>query len=57
MKLTKSKVENQLRQERVENKAHQQQINKFQRDLLIVDSKAKKGEATHKLFNEKENTI
>ena len=47
---TKTKIENQLRQERVENKAHQQQIKKLQGDLLTADSETNKGEATQKLL-------
>ena len=54
---TKSKVENWLRQERVENKSHQQQIKKLQGDLLTADNEADKGAWNHKLLNEKENTI
>ena len=46
-----------MRQERVENKGHQQQIKKLQGDLLVVDNEADKGETIHKLLNEKENTI
>ena len=34
----KSKIENHLRQEKVENKSHQQQIKKLQTDLLSTDS-------------------
>ena len=37
------KVENQIRQERVENKAHQQQIKKIQGDLLTANSEEVKG--------------
>ena len=48
---------NQLRQERVENKAHQQQIKNIQGDLLTVDSEVDKGATTHKLLNKIENTI
>ena len=46
-----------MRQERVKNKAHPQQIKKLQGYLLTVGSEENKGEATHKLLNEKENTI
>ena len=46
----KRKIENQLRQERVENKAHLQQIKKLQGDLLLVDSALNKGEETQKLL-------
>ena len=34
IEITKRKIENQLRQEKVENKAHQTQIKKLQIDLL-----------------------
>ena len=46
---TKTKIKNQLRQERVENKAHRQQIKKLKKlqgDLLSADSETNKGEAT-----------
>ena len=46
MQSTKTNIENQLRQEMVENKAHQQQIKKLQGDLLTADSEPNKGEAT-----------
>ena len=53
-----TKIENQLRQaERVENKAHEQQIKKIQGDLLATNSETNKGEATHKMVAEKENTF
>ena len=52
-----SKVDNQLSQERVENKAPQQQIKNIQGELLTIDNEADKGEATQKLLNEKESTI
>ena len=54
---TKSKIENQLRQEKVENKAYQQKIKNIHGYLLTTDSEENKGEETHKLLNEKENTI
>ena len=34
LEITKRKIENQLREEKVENKAHQKQIKKMQIDLL-----------------------
>ena len=37
----------------MENKVHQKQIKKLQGDLLTVDCETNKGEATHKLLNEK----
>ena len=54
---TQVKIENQLRQEKVENKVHQQQIKKLQGDLLAIDNEANKGEVTQKILTEKENTI
>ena len=54
---TKSKIENQLRQEKVENKYHQAQIKKLQTDLLTVEGQDDKGEGIQKLLNEKENAI
>ena len=54
---TKRKAENQLRQERVENKAHRQQIKNIQGDLLTAYNEVDKGAATLKFLIEKENTI
>ena len=54
---TKSKIENQLRQEKVENKAYQQQNKKIRGDQLAADSEENKGEENKKFLNEKENTI
>ena len=54
---SKTKIENQLRQERVENKAHLQQIKNLQGYLLTPDSDTNKGEETQKLLAKKENTI
>ena len=54
---TKSKIKNQLRQEKVENKAHQQQIKKLKGDWLVIDSQADKWAATQNFLNKKENTI
>ena len=53
----KSRIENQLRQEKVENKSHQAQINKLQTDLLAAKIQANKGAGIQKLLNEKENGI
>ena len=50
---TETNIENKLRQERVENKAHQQQI-KLWGELLAVDSETNKGEDTQKRLAEKE---
>ena len=50
---TLSKIENQLRQEKVEKKVHQQQIKKIQGDLLTIDSKENKGEVTQNILAEK----
>ena len=52
-----SKMENKLRQDKVENKVHQQHIQKLQGDFVVIDSEANKGEVTHKIFTKKENTI
>ena len=52
-----SRVENQLSQEKVENKVHQQQIKQLQGDLLDMDGEVEKGQATKKIMAEKENTI
>ena len=54
---SKTNIENQSRQERVENKAHQQQIKKLQGYLLTVDSETNKAEDTEKILVEKESTI
>ena len=47
------KIEIQLKHEKVENKAHQYQINKLQGDLLTTNNEANKGEATQKILVEK----
>ena len=54
---TVSRLENQLKQERVENKTYQQQIKKLQGDILAMDSKEDKGKTTKKILSEKEITI
>ena len=53
LQYAKIKVENQLRQERVENKAHQHQIKNLQGEFLTVDNETDKGATTQKLLNEK----
>ena len=53
----KSKIENNLRQEKVENRDHQTQIKKLQMDLLAVESQTDKGVGIQKLMNEKEKDI
>ena len=50
MKSTKTKIRNQLRHERVENRAHQQEIKKLQGDLLTANSETNKGDATQKML-------
>ena len=57
MQSRKSKIENQIKKEKLENKAHQQHIKKLQTYLLAANNQADKGAAKHKLLNEKENTI
>ena len=57
MHSSKSKIENHLKKEKVENKAHQQQIKKMQTYLFPAISQVDKGATKHKLLNEKENTI
>ena len=54
---SKGKIENQLRQEKVENKGHHVQIKKLQTYLLATKRQANKGERIQKLVNEKENDI
>ena len=51
---TKSKVENQLRQEKMEKQA---QIKKLRTDLLVVENQEDKGARIQKLMNEQENAI
>ena len=57
LQTSKSRIENQLRQEKVENRAHQAQIKKLQTDLLLVENEADKGVGTKRLLKEKEDTI
>ena len=58
LQILKVKSENQLRQEKVENKAHQTQIKKLQTKLLDAGGQSDKG-AGHiqRLLDEKENEI
>ena len=49
----KKKVEDLLRKEKVENKAHQAQIKKLQVDLLVADSQPDKRDSTHNMLKEK----
>ena len=51
------KIEIQLKQEKVENKIHQQQIKRIKGDLLTMDSEINRGKASNKILVEKENTI
>ena len=53
----KIKTEIQLRQEKVENKAHQAQIKKLQTYPLAGEGKAEKGPGIQKMLNEKENAM
>ena len=46
----KHKVENQLRQERVDNKAHQHQIKKLQGDILAMDRETIEGKIQRRLY-------
>ena len=52
-----ARIENQLKQEKVENKVHQQQIKKLKGDLLAMDSEVYKGQETKNILAEKESTI
>ena len=54
---TMSRIEVQLKQEKVENKIHQQQIKKLQGDLLPMDNEQYRGRDTMKILVEKENII
>ena len=53
----KGKIENQLRQEKVENKAHQTQIKKLQTKVLAVGGQYDKGVGIQRLLDEKEKEI
>ena len=57
MQSIKTKIKNQLRWERVENKAHQKQIKKLQGYFLTADSETNKGKSTQNILTKKENTI
>ena len=50
---SKKRVEDLLRKEKVENKAHQAQIKKLQVDLLVADSQPDKRDSTHNMLKEK----
>ena len=54
---SKIRIENQLRKEKVENRAHQAQIKKLQTYLLLDENQDDKGDGTHKPLQEKEDTI
>ena len=54
---SKSKVENQLRQEKVENRAHQAQIKKLQTNLLLAEKQVDKGASTQRLLNKNKITF
>ena len=56
-KLYKGKIENQLRKEKVENKAQQTQIKKLQTQLLAVGGQSNKGAGIQRLLDEKEKDI
>ena len=49
----KGKIESQLRQEKVENKAHQTQIKKLQVELLAAGGQSDKGDGIQRLLDEK----
>ena len=54
----KGKIENQFRQEKVENKAHQTQIKKLQTELLAAGGQSDKGDDhIQRLLDEKEKEI
>ena len=53
----KAKMENQSRQEKVENKAHQTQIKKLQTNLLAAGGQSDKGDGIQRLLDEKEKDI
>ena len=57
LEITKRKIENQLRQEKVENKAHHTHIKNLQTDILAVGGQADKGACMKKILDEKEDTI
>ena len=57
MQSTKTKVENKLTHERVENKSQQKNIKKIQGYLLTTESETNKGQASQKLLVDKESTI
>ena len=57
LQTSKSRIENQLMQEKVENESHESQIKKLQTYLLDAESQEDKGEGIQKLLNERESAI
>ena len=57
LQTNKSKIENQLRKEKAENRAHHVQIKKLHIDLLVIESQVDKGAGIQKFLSEKENII
>ena len=57
LQYTVSRLENQLKQEKIENKTYQRQIKKLQGGLLTMDSEPERGQDTKNILGEKENTI
>ena len=53
---TVGRLENQLKQEKIENKNYQHQIKKLYGDLLIMDSEPARGQSTKKILAEKKKT-
>ena len=53
LKSVVSKIENQWRHKKVENKVHQQQIKNIQGDLLTMDSEVDRQKVTHKIRDER----
>ena len=54
---TISRLENQLKKDKIENKTYHQQIKKLQGDLLAMDSDLDRGKATKNILVDKENII
>ena len=52
-----STIEGKLKQEKMENKVHQQRIKKLQGDIFAMDSEVDKGHTTNRILDEKENII
>ena len=57
LQYTVSRLENQLKQEKIENKTYQRQIKKLQGGLLTMDSELDRGQATKNILGDKENTF